>query len=78
MSEIKEKYDKVKYNRTYNKNNYDRIQIVVPKGQREIIRSHATNNNESLNAFIIRAINQLIDSENSTSSSTIIDNKKKV
>ena len=41
----------------YNENNYDRIALVVPKGQKEIIKQHAEQCGESLNGFIVRAIN---------------------
>ncbi len=40
----------------YNAKVYDRIEIVVPKGDKEIIKAHAASNNESVNAFIGRAI----------------------
>ena len=45
----------------YIKNNYDRINVTVPKGQRELIQSHAENQGESVNAFIRRAINETIE-----------------
>lgn len=35
---------------------YDRINYIVPKGQKEIIRQHAESMGESVNAFISRAI----------------------
>ena len=35
---------------------YDRINLTVPKGKKEIIQEHAAENNESVNAFINRAI----------------------
>ena len=40
--------------------NYDRIEILVPKGDKEIIKAHAASNNESVNAFIGRAIAEAI------------------
>lgn len=42
----------------YKKNNYDRIEITVPKGQRDIFQAHAAARGESTNAFIGRAIQE--------------------
>lgn len=40
--------------------NYDRINLTVPKGQKDAIKAHADNMGESVNGFINRAINQTI------------------
>lgn len=40
----------------YNKKAYDRIDVVVPKGQREIIKAYAASQGKSLNRFICDAI----------------------
>ncbi len=42
--------------RRYNEKAYDRIEISVPKGQKEIIKAHAEAQGESTTAFIQRAI----------------------
>jgi predicted HicB family RNase H-like nuclease len=47
----------------YQRNNYDVIQIRVPKGRREEIKQHADIKKESLNAFICRAIDETISRE---------------
>lgn len=47
----------------YVKNNYDRINLTVYKGQREIIRNHAESQNETLNGFVNRAIAELMERE---------------
>lgn len=39
----------------------DEIKLRVPKGQKEIIKNHATSNNESMNEFIIRAIREAME-----------------
>lgn len=39
---------------------YDRINLTVPKGTKEIIRDHAESMGESVNGFINRAIEQTI------------------
>ena len=35
---------------------YDRINLTLPKGQKDIIKAHAESQGESVNAFINRAI----------------------
>ena len=35
---------------------YDRINLTVPKGQKEVIKAHAEAQGESVNGFINRAI----------------------
>lgn len=44
------------YKTAYNKTAYDRIQLYIPKGERDEIRKQADQLGESLNAFIYRAI----------------------
>lgn len=48
----------------YVKANYDRINVTFPKGQREIIKAHAEAHGESVNAFIIRAVDNQMQSDN--------------
>lgn len=46
-------YEKVKYNNEYNKQAYDRLNIQVPKGQKEIIKKHSESKGySSLNAYV--------------------------
>jgi uncharacterized protein (DUF1778 family) len=40
----------------YNAKAYDRIALVVPKGQKEIIKAYAESHGESVNGFIQKAI----------------------
>ena len=40
----------------YNKNTYDRINVIVRKGQRQIIKDFAASQGKSLNRFICDAI----------------------
>jgi len=62
MSEAKKRANK-KWNDENLKDRYDRIQVVVPSGRKEIIRAKAKENGESVNAFINRAINLLLNDE---------------
>lgn len=42
----------------YVKENYDRINVNMPKGRKEAVKAHAEAQGESLNAFINRAITE--------------------
>jgi predicted HicB family RNase H-like nuclease len=42
----------------YNKKAYDRIDVIVPKGQRQIIKDFAAAQGKSLNRFICDAIQE--------------------
>lgn len=55
LSESRKRANK-KWNDANIKDRYDRIQLVVPKGKKELIKSVASSNGESINAFINRAI----------------------
>lgn len=55
----KDKSTAIKYNNEFNKKAYDRINLTVPKGKKDIIQNIAQINGESVNAFI----NRLIDTE---------------
>ncbi len=46
--------------------NYDRINLTVPKGQKETIRAHATLTGESVNGFLQRAIVETIQRDTAT------------
>lgn len=43
---------------------YDRINLTLPKGQKDIIKSHAEGRGESVNAFINRAIDNQMERDN--------------
>ena len=41
----------------------DEIKIRVPKGHKELIKAHADRSGESVNAFIVRAIEEAMKKE---------------
>lgn len=53
----------IAYNNKYNKDKYDRFSLMLPKGKKEVIQRKAEKNGESVNAFINRAIDLLLDSQ---------------
>ena len=50
----------------YMKENYDRVNLTLPKGKKEIISTHAKEHSESVNAFINRAIDHTMEDDNGT------------
>ena len=57
---------RIRANAKYSKNNYDRFELKVKKGQKEIIINHAKKNGESLNGFIYRSVKDMIEREGGT------------
>jgi len=47
----------------YNRKKYDRLNIVVPKGQRQVIKDFAASQGKSLNRFICDAIAKEMNKE---------------
>ncbi len=54
---------KIAANNRYTAKAYDRINLAVPKGRKEIIQKYADSANQSLNAYIIQAINEKMERE---------------
>lgn len=48
----------------YNKKAYDRINIIVKKGQRQIIKDFAASQGKSLNRFVLDSIEYQMNKEN--------------
>ena len=45
----------------YRKENYEQLKIEVKKGKKQIIQTHATARDESLNKFVNRAIDETME-----------------
>ena len=45
---------------------YDRVNLVLPKGQKDIIKAHAESRGESVNGFISRAIENQMERDKGT------------
>lgn len=50
----------------YVKANYDRMELTVPKGQKEAIKAHAEARGESVNGFVNRAISEAMERDNAS------------
>ncbi len=60
MSEKKSRYTEAQARAAskYLKESVEDVRIRVPKGQKAIIKSHADSQGESMNAFVLRAIDE--------------------
>lgn len=47
----------------YMRVNYDEIKLRTKKGYRDEIKAHATAHGESLNAFLLRAVQETIEND---------------
>ena len=45
----------------YMRENYDRVNLTMPKGKKDAVQIHAAQRGESVNAFINRAIDEAIE-----------------
>lgn len=52
-----------KASRKWNNNNLDRLYIFVPKGQKEVIRAMAESKGESLNSYVVKAIQRQLEED---------------
>lgn len=51
-------FNQFEYQNKYNSEKYDRLNIMVPKGRREILKIRAKSMGMSLNKYVISAIEQ--------------------
>ena len=54
---------RIEANKRYANKAYDKVTVMLPKGQKSIIVEHAKKRGESINAYVARAINNQINSE---------------
>ena len=52
----KEEFNQIKYQNEFKKRNYDRFELVMPKGQKEVIKQRAKAVGQSLSEYINTAI----------------------
>ena len=62
MTEARKAANK-KWNDANLKEKYDRIQLVVPKGEKDLIKAAADQVNESVSAYIYTAVRQRMERE---------------
>jgi len=57
----------------YVKNNYDRINVTMPKGRKETIQAHADIYSQSVNAYINAAIDEKMERDTTGSPSEVAE-----
>lgn len=63
MPENKNSKARIAANNRYNAKAYDRINLAVPKGQKEQMQAAASRQGQSLNAYIVGAVNERMERE---------------
>lgn len=63
MPDNKNSKARIAANNRYNAKAYDRINLAVPKGQKEQIQAAASRHGQSLNAYIVGAVNERMERE---------------
>jgi len=48
----------------YLKESVEDIRIRIPKGRKDVVKAHAEKQGESLNAFVVRAIDEAMERDN--------------
>jgi len=51
------------YKNQFQKENYDRINLIVPKGKKQVIKEFAESKGKSLNGFINEAVDEKMEKE---------------
>lgn len=49
-------FDQQEYTKKYNKSNYDRLELNLPKGAKETLKQQAKDDNLSLSKYILKCI----------------------
>ena len=55
---------KAEWQNNYIAKTYDRVNLTLPKGKKEILQAHAQLRNESLNGLINRALDETLERDN--------------
>ncbi len=59
-----------KANEKYLKESVEDIRIRVPKGKKEVVKNHAEKQGESMNTFVVRAIDETMERDNQNNESS--------
>ena len=57
----KEEFNQIKYQNEYNKSNYDRVGIVMPKGRKDVIKKKAMEAGQSMSEYVNQAIEERME-----------------
>lgn len=61
MPKVKKEFDQVKYQNDFKKKHYDRMELLVPKGQKAVIKEKAAAVGQSLNEFVYSAVKEKME-----------------
>lgn len=64
--QTEKKFNKTAYDNKFISEKYDRVNLTMPKGKRQIIQEHAKKCGESTNEFINRAIVETMERDSDT------------
>ena len=71
MPERKNSEKRIASNNKWTNAHYDRVNLAIPKGQKDTIKAHAAAYGESVNGFIGRAISEAMERDNGGTASEI-------
>lgn len=57
----KEEFNQIKYQNEFNKANYDRVEIIMPKGYKAVVKEKAKTAGQSVSEYINQAIKQRME-----------------
>lgn len=60
MADRKNSEARIRANNKYNAKTYDRVNIAIPKGRKEVIQAHAAALGKSVNGYVVEAIEEKI------------------
>ena len=58
MPKEEKEFDQIKYQNEYKKKNYDRMELLVPKGEKALIKEAAAALGQSVNEFVYSAVKE--------------------
>lgn len=61
MPKVKKEFDQVKYQNEFKKKTYDRMELLVPKGQKAVIKEKAAAAGQSVNEFVYSAVKEKME-----------------
>lgn len=56
-------FDQIKYQNEYNKKKYDKVSLMLPKGEKETVKKAAQMEGKSMNEFIVEAVYEKMGKE---------------
>lgn len=67
MAERKNSEARIRANNKYAAKAYDRINIAIPKGRKDEIKAHAESRGQSVNGYVVAAIDERLERDRAES-----------